>query len=60
MVISRPTGGGQAPNYTASLNLMVKVLDFVKSGGFDCPDYLLPAAFTPALKRTVDNLADWP
>ena len=30
---SRPTGRGEAPNYTASLNLKVKVLDFVKSGG---------------------------
>ena len=30
---SRPTGRGEGPNYTASLNLTVKVLDFVKSGG---------------------------
>ena len=29
----RPAGRGEAPNYTASLNLKVKVLDFVKSGG---------------------------
>ena len=29
----RPAGRGEAPDYTASLNLNVKVLDFVKSGG---------------------------
>ena len=29
----RPAGRGEGPNYTASLNLNVKVLDFVKSGG---------------------------
>ncbi len=28
-----PDGSGQGPYYTASLNLKVKVLDFVKSGG---------------------------
>ena len=34
----------------------IKVLD----GGFDCPDHLLPAVLKPALKRTMDILADWP
>ena len=29
----RRTGRGEASNYTASLNLKVKVLDFVKAGG---------------------------
>ena len=29
----RPTGRGEAPNYTASLKHNVKVLDFIKSGG---------------------------
>ena len=33
MASSRPTGRGEVPNYTASLNLIVKVLDFIKSGG---------------------------
>ena len=28
-----PDGSGQGPDYTASLNVKVKVLDFVKSGG---------------------------
>ena len=32
----------------------------VPDGGFDCPDHLLPAVLTPALKRTMDILADWP
>ena len=30
-----PDGSGQGPDYTSSLNLSVKVLDFVKSGGRD-------------------------
>ena len=30
---SRPTGRGEATDYTASLNLKVKVLDFVQLGG---------------------------
>ena len=29
----RPTGRGEAPSYPASLNLRVKILDFIKSGG---------------------------
>ena len=29
----RPAGRGEAPNYTASLNLNVKVLDFIQLGG---------------------------
>ena len=33
MASPRPAGRGEAPNYTASLNLKVKVLDFIKSGG---------------------------
>ena len=32
----------------------------VPDGGFECPDHLLPAVLTPALKRTMDILADWP
>ena len=32
----------------------------VPDGGFDVPDYLLPAVLKPAEKRALDLLADWP
>ena len=37
-----PDGSGQGPDYTASLNLKVKVLDFVKSGG---PKWIVGGTF---------------
>ena len=54
------SGARSASDDSARGDRNVKVLDFIQFGGFDCPDHLPPAVLTPALKRTMVNLADCP
>ena len=58
--MSNLTSGGTRPvERRLARPLMPRDIE-VPDGGFDCPDHLLPAVLTPALKRTMDILADWP
>ncbi len=58
--MSNLTSGGTRPvEQRLARPLMPRDIE-VPDGGFDCPDHLLPATLTPALKRTMDILADWP
>ena len=57
--MSNPTSGGSLPvEQRLARPLMPRDIE-VPDRGFDCPDHLLPAVLTPALKRTMDILADW-
>ena len=53
------TGGTRPVEQRLARPLMPRDIE-VPDGGFDCPDHLLPAVLTPALKRTMNILADWP
>ena len=58
--MSNLTSGGSRPvEKRLARPLMPRDIE-VPDAGFDCPDHLLPAVLTPALKRTMDILADWP
>ena len=58
--VSNLNSGGTRPvEQRLARPLMPRDIE-VPDGGFDCPDHLLPAVLTPALKRTMDILADWP
>lgn len=58
--MSNLTSGGTRPvEQRLARPLMPRDIE-VPDAGFDCPDHLLPAVLTPALKRTMDILADWP
>ena len=58
--MSNLTSGGSRPvEKRLARPLMPRDIE-VPDAGFNCPDHLLPAVLTPALKRTMDILADWP
>ncbi len=59
-VMSNLSPGGSLPEeQRLARQFMPRDIE-VPDGGFDCPDHLLPAVLKPALKRTMDILADWP
>ena len=58
--MSNQTSGGSLPVEQRLARPFMPMDIEIPDGGFNCPDHLLPAVLTPALKRTMDILADWP
>ena len=57
-VMSNLSPGGSLPVEQRLARPLMPIDIEIPDGGFDMPDHLLPSALTPALKRTMDILAD--